>query len=112
MTGLLQLWGHTVHITNDGLAALDQEAGFAPDAVLLDLGLPGLSGLEVARRLRERYVDQPLLLVATTGYGREQDQSRTMKAGFDHHLTKPVDVEALWSLLAAYGARLRQRLDA
>ena len=74
--------------------------------------MPGVSGLEVARRLREKYVDQPLLIVAMTGYGQDVDRNRSVKAGFDHHLTKPVDLEALESLLAAHGARLRQRLDA
>ena len=109
---LLDLWGHTVHTANDGVAALDQAAALAPDAVLLDLGLPGMDGLEVARRLRMKQVGPPLLLVALTGYGRDQDRTRTREAGFDHHFTKPVNIEALRSLLAVHGRRMGGPLPA
>ncbi len=84
-------------------AALHQAAALAPDAVLLDLGLPGMDGLGVARRLREKHVDQPLLLVAMTGFGQNQDRGRTSEAGFDHHFTKPIDIDALRSVLDLHG---------
>ncbi len=100
---VLGLWGHSVHTANDGLEALDQAAAFTPDAVLLDLGLPRMDGLGVARRLREKRVDQQLLLVAMTGFGQNQDRRQTAEAGFDHHFTKPIDIEALRSLLTLHG---------
>jgi len=67
--------------------------------VLLDLGLPGTDGYEVARRLRQRPEIAPALIVAVTGYGREADRLRAQQAGFDHHLTKPVAPEALEKLM-------------
>jgi CheY-like chemotaxis protein len=70
-----------------------------PEIVFLDLGLPKLNGLEVARRLRTSPI-RPRLLVATTGFGREEDRRRTAEAGFDHHLVKPIDPQALRSLLS------------
>ena len=70
-----------------------------PDVVLLDIGLPKLDGLEVARRLRERAEGPRPLLVAMTGFGQAEDRARTAAAGFDHHLTKPVDVQLLTTLI-------------
>jgi CheY-like chemotaxis protein/two-component sensor histidine kinase len=100
---LLTIWGHTVRTAGDGVTALDLSASFSPDVILLDLGLPRLSGLEVARRLREAHIDPPSTLVAMTGFAQQQDRLRTAEAGFDHHLVKPVDVEALRCLLAQRG---------
>ena len=105
---LLGLWGHAVLTVNDGLTAVDWATTFAPHAVLLDLGLPGLHGVEVARRLREKNVDQPLLIVAMTGFGQDQDRHRTAAAGFDYHFTKPVDIDVLQSLLAVHGQVIDQ----
>jgi PAS domain S-box-containing protein len=94
---LLGLWGHEVKTAFDGNAALAVAAGFAPEVVLLDLGLPGLDGYEVARRLRAGGLRG--LLVAVTGYGREEDRARSRDAGFDRHLLKPVDLDALRAIL-------------
>jgi CheY-like chemotaxis protein len=70
-----------------------------PDIILLDIGLPKLDGLEVARRIRQRTDGTSPLLVATTGFGQDEDRRRTAEAGFDHHLIKPVDPDVLQSLV-------------
>jgi CheY-like chemotaxis protein len=70
-----------------------------PDIVLLDIGMPKMDGLEVARRLRQRFDGSPPLLVATTGFGQAEDRRQTAAAGFDHHLVKPVDLEVLQSIV-------------
>ncbi|HEY9422025.1 MAG TPA: ATP-binding protein [Thermoanaerobaculia bacterium] len=95
---LLSLWGYEVRIAWDGFSALDAAAEFDPEAILLDIGLPRLDGYEVARRLRERGTGA--LLVAMTGYGREEDRRRSREAGFDEHLVKPVDPAVLRDVLA------------
>jgi len=97
---LLEQWGHRVEIVHEGGVALDAAARLDPDVVLLDLGLPGMNGFEVARRLRERRTSTPPMIVAVTGYGRDEDRVRTHQSGFDRHLTKPVDIDALQRLLA------------
>ena len=97
---LLQLNGHEVRVSHDGLEALAVVDGFSPDAAFLDLGLPGLDGYEVARRLRATPVGRSLLLVALSGYGQEEDKRRAAEAGFDHHLTKPIDFTVVERLLA------------
>lgn len=98
---LLSLWGHEVSFAPDGEAALQAVDGTPPDVVLLDLGLPGIDGFEVARRLRRRPGFESVLLVAVTGYGQERDRQRTQEAGFDLHLLKPVAPEELKRLLHA-----------
>ncbi len=90
--------GHAVRMAADGHAAVDAIRREPPDAVLLDLGLPGLDGFEVARWIRERSGHRPLL-VALTGYGDATHRRRSTEAGFDHHLVKPVDFAALHALL-------------
>lgn len=98
---LLRDLGHEVRIERDGLAALAAMDAFAPEVVLLDIGLPGLDGYQVAERIvRSRDGARPLL-VAVTGYGQESDRRRSYDAGFDHHLVKPVDPGRLQTLLAA-----------
>ena len=97
---LLRLRGYEVEIAYDGPAALKRAASFHPEAVLLDIGLPGLDGYQVASRLRRRRRTAKVLLVALTGYGQEEDQRRSQEAGFDHHLTKPVDPRVIYELLA------------
>jgi signal transduction histidine kinase/DNA-binding response OmpR family regulator len=97
---LLRLWGHEVLTVHDGKAALDAVLSFAPQVVLLDIGLPGLDGYEVARRLRELPETENAMLVAVSGYGRDEDRQRAHEAGFDHHLTKPVDFAALSAVLS------------
>ena len=96
---LLQSAGAEVHTANDGPAGLAAVRRFVPHVVLLDLGMPGMDGFEVARRLRAEPGLAGLVLVALTGWGQEEDRKRTRSSGFDHHLTKPVDVDRLMDIL-------------
>ncbi len=98
---LLQMWGHDVQIAHDGPSALARAAEYRPDVVLLDIGLPGMSGYEVARKLRELPGPGRPVLVAVTGYGQQSDRRRTREAGFDHHLVKPVEAGQLQEILTA-----------
>jgi PAS domain S-box-containing protein len=98
---LLKVNGHEVRVAYDGPAALLEAAAFMPEVVLLDIGLPGMSGYEVARKLRELPEAKGALLVAQTGWGQAEDRRRSKEAGFDHHLVKPVDVPKLLELLGA-----------
>ncbi len=99
MARLLKLAGHEVKVAHDGWAAIEVARQFAPAAVLLDIGLPGLDGYEVATRLRHEGTCQDALLIAASGYGEDQARDRSRQAGFDHHLTKPVDFDAITALL-------------
>ncbi|BBA34873.1 PAS domain-containing protein [Methylocaldum marinum] len=96
---LLELEGHDVRTALDGPAALELASDFRPEAVLLDIGLPGMDGYEVARRLRDRPETREALIIAITGYGQLEDRALTKAAGFNHHLVKPVDPEELGALL-------------
>jgi signal transduction histidine kinase len=97
---LIRLHGHETRLAHDGAAALGVRQSFHPDVVLLDLGLPGMDGLEVARRMRQEANGDRLFLVAITGYGQEEDRRLSREAGFDLHLVKPIDPQELLSLLA------------
>jgi PAS domain S-box-containing protein len=99
---LLQMWGHEVQVVFDGPAAIQSAAAFRPDMVLLDIGLPEMNGYEVARRIRLDRGDG-VALIALTGWGQDEDRRRSHEAGFDHHLTKPVEIEALQQVIAANG---------
>ncbi len=99
MAMLLQLSGHTVRVAFDGPSALPAVREFQPELVLLDLGLPGLTGYEVAKKVQEMTLAHRPMLVAMTGYGQQGDRQRTRAAGFDHHLVKPVDLEMLQQIL-------------
>jgi PAS domain S-box-containing protein len=99
MSMLFELWGHEVVCVYDGRAALETAAKYRPDAVFLDIGLPGMDGYEIAERLRELPESQRTVLVAITGYGQEEDRRRSREAGIDHHLVKPVSPETLHKLL-------------
>ncbi|MGE0127313.1 MAG: PAS domain-containing protein [Blastocatellales bacterium] len=101
---LLQLDGHEVHIAHDGLAALEEAHAFQPDVMLLDINLPEMDGYEVARRLRREAAMKGMTLVAMTGYGQEEDRQRTLEAGFQLHLVKPVDLDMLHELLPSLPA--------
>lgn len=101
MAMLLQIWGHEVLCAYDGPSALEASATYRPQVVILDIGLPGMDGYEVASRLRESPAAANAVLIAITGYGREEDRIRSRRAGFDHHLVKPVGPEALQKLLSA-----------
>ena len=96
--------GHSVIEADDGAAAIDRALLDRPDVALIDLGLPGLDGLEVARRIREVLGHDDIVLVALTGYGEHEDRLRTEAAGFDAHFVKPVDIAALAKLLAGVAA--------
>ena len=92
---LLETFGHEVRTVYDGRAVLPMATDYRPDAVLLDIGLPGMNGYEIARELRSAPALSQLTLVAFTGYGQEEDRRRVREAGFDFHLVKPVEVAEL-----------------
>jgi PAS domain S-box-containing protein len=100
MAVLLQLWGHDVQVAHDGTRALALAAQHRPDVVLLDIGLPGMTGYEVAERLREVPGMSGATLVALTGYGQDEDRRRSRAAGFAVHLLKPVAPDALRKVFA------------
>jgi CheY-like chemotaxis protein len=100
MQTLLARVGHEVATALDGPSALEVARTFAPQAVLLDIGIPQLDGYEVARRMRSEESLCGVLLIATTGYGQEVDRQRSYEAGFDHHLVKPLDFKKVRELLA------------
>jgi PAS domain S-box-containing protein len=97
---LLRLVGQDVRTAYDGPTGLDQVQAFRPDLVFLDIGMPGMDGYEVARRLRQQPDLKDVLLVALTGWGQEEDRRRSREAGFHRHLVKPVEPSALEALLA------------
>jgi len=101
MGTLLEMYGHTVRIAHDGESALALAREFSPDAALLDIGLPGLNGYELARRFRQDEGTRRMRLIALTGWGQEGDRIRATDAGFDAHLTKPSEPDVI---LAAIGA--------
>ncbi len=92
--------GHEVRVAHDGLLALEAAREFLPDVALVDVGLPGISGYEVARQIRADPQLRPVLLVAQTGWGQPDDRRRSADAGFDHHLIKPVEPDQLEKILA------------
>lgn len=100
LTLLLEMEGFEVRVAAEGRAALSIARDFRPDVVLLDIGLPGMSGFEVAGGLREEPATREALLVALTGYGEAESRTRSAQAGFDVHMVKPADVDLLLSLLA------------
>jgi signal transduction histidine kinase/ActR/RegA family two-component response regulator len=102
---LLRMLGNDVQTANDGPAALAAIQSFKPSLVLLDLGMPGMSGYEVAQRARAMAAGKECVLVALTGWGQEDDRRRTKEAGFNRHLVKPVDLGALEMLLAEVQAQ-------
>ena len=98
---LLRLTGHEVMAVHDGLAAIEAADSFGAEIVLLDIGLPEMDGYEVAKRIRQRTNGKRVTLIAVTGWGQEGDRRRSREAGFDAHLTKPVEASILEKLLAA-----------
>jgi signal transduction histidine kinase/CheY-like chemotaxis protein len=102
---LLQVYGHDVRTAVDGATALEAAVAFRPEIVLLDIGLPGMSGHEVAAQLRRIPGIASALLVAVTGYGQAEDRDRSRQAGFDAHWTKPVDHDALLRLIQSLPQR-------
>ncbi|MGQ0697669.1 MAG: ATP-binding protein [Panacagrimonas sp.] len=102
MAALLELDSHETHIAWDGVAAVDAAASWLPDVVLLDIGLPGLNGYEVARRIREQPWGKRMVLVAVTGWGQEADRSKSRDAGFDAHLVKPASHASIVRVLTDF----------
>jgi PAS domain S-box-containing protein len=98
---LLESAGHDVQTAHDGPATLEAALDYRPSVVLLDIGLPGMNGFEVAKRLRQQPELGNLVLVAMTGYGHEADRQRSQEAGFDHHLVKPADFGKVERILAS-----------
>lgn len=107
MAELLRLDGHQVATTYDGSNAIEAARTFKPEVVLLDIGLPGMDGLEVARRLRKLPATEAALLIAISGYGQAEDRQRSVAAGFDEHLIKPADPARLNALIAAHNGKKR-----
>jgi CheY-like chemotaxis protein len=97
---LLEMEGFEVKVANEGVAALKIAQDFHPDVVLLDIGLPGMNGFEVAHQLRNQPASRDALLIALTGYGEAESRTRSAQAGFDFHMVKPADVNLLLSMIA------------
>ena len=104
---LLRAAGHEVRTTHDGPVTLEAALAYRPDVVLLDIGLPGLDGFEVAKRIRQQPMLQDLVLVAMTGYGQETDRRRSQEAGFDHHLVKPADFDEVLKILESVSGKAK-----
>jgi DNA-binding response OmpR family regulator len=96
---LLEMVGYEVRTAQDGLRGLDTIAEFRPECAVLDVDLPGVDGVEIARRLRRQPWAQDLVLIAMTGWNRSEDRTAAMLAGFDHFLAKPVNLDELFGLL-------------
>ena len=97
---MLNFMGNVTQTAHDGVEALDLAETFRPDLVVLDIGMPRLSGYDTARRLRERPWGRDVVLVALTGWGQDEDRRRSRDAGFDSHLVKPIEPVAMEKLLA------------
>jgi two-component system CheB/CheR fusion protein len=110
---MLRAMGHQVTLANDGREALDMARREVPDVILLDIGLPGLDGYQLARRLRGMPETRAARLIAVSGYGQDSDRERSAAAGFDLHLVKPVDPAALADAIDAdaRGAAAAPRLN-
>jgi PAS domain S-box-containing protein len=101
MAVLLRIAGHQTATANSGPAAIEVALALQPDVLLLDIGLPGMDGYEVARRLRSMAQTRNVMLIAVTGYGQPEDHRRSQEAGFDHHLIKPVELETVKQILSS-----------
>jgi len=97
---LLDLWGHEVAMASDGRSGVERVLQVRPDVALIDVGLPGMSGYEVARAIRKGIPDGEIRLIAVTGYGQPSDREAAMQAGFDTHLLKPISPPLLQRMLA------------
>lgn len=106
---LLEFNGHDVRTANDGRAGLDLALEVVPDVVMLDIGLPHLSGYEIARRIRRDARCGDVLLIAVSGWGQEKDKAEATSAGFDYHFTKPVDFDRLQAVLNRINSPIESR---
>ena len=109
MTLLFELQGHQVQVAHAGHTALTLAQESRPEVILLDIGMPGMNGYEVAKQLRAQDAFADTLLIAVTGYGRASDVKQTESAGFDHHMVKPIDYDKLQSLLAAKSSKYSEK---
>ncbi|HSW15624.1 MAG TPA: response regulator [Ramlibacter sp.] len=100
LTMLLEMEGYDVRVASEGVSALNIAQEFEPDVVLLDIGLPGMNGFEIAKGLRAMPAGREALLIALTGYGEAESRNRSAEAGFDYHMVKPADVTLLLSMVA------------
>jgi CheY-like chemotaxis protein len=96
---LLEFLGHEIEIASNGRSALERVASWQPEVSLIDIGLPDIDGYELVKRLRAMNLSDRHLLVALTGYGQPEDRERALEAGFDVHMTKPVDLDELNRIL-------------
>jgi CheY-like chemotaxis protein len=103
ITVMLQHYGHQTETVYSAQSALEMAVEYRPDFVMLDIGLPGMDGYEVARRLRQISELKDTRLIAATGYGQDSDRQRSEEAGFDYHLVKPIDPEKLQAVLELLG---------
>ena len=97
----LEIWGHEVSVAHDGPSGLEAALRLRPEIALLDVGLPGMDGYELAQRIRRDPAGTEIRLVAMTGFGRPEDRAHALAAGFDAHLVKPVEPRHLQELLAS-----------
>jgi CheY-like chemotaxis protein len=104
--------GYKTQVAYDGLSAVDAAEAFHPEIALLDIGLPGIDGYQLASRLRNRDEFKDTLFVAVSGYGQPEDRRRSQEAGFHHHLVKPVDPQELLELIGSDPADGRRQPDA
>ena len=96
---LLEALGYAAEVARDGEEAVSAAIAACPDVILMDIGLPKMNGYEAARRIRKVCQNRPMLIVALTGWGQEPDRRRSVEAGIDHHLVKPLDLAALRQIL-------------
>jgi CheY-like chemotaxis protein len=108
---LLKVSGHDVRTAHDGPTSIHIAAEYIPDVMLLDIGLPGLSGYEVAKQIRRQPALNGVVLVALTGYGQESDRQASMAAGFNHHLIKPARLEQVRKILASVSDARNEKLS-
>jgi CheY-like chemotaxis protein len=106
---IVKLWNHDAKVSFDGPEAVELAEKYRPQVVLLDIGLPGMDGYSVARSIRSQSETDGVVLVAMTGYGREEDVQRSKSSGFDHHLVKPIDFTELQELLREIGSAKTDR---
>jgi CheY-like chemotaxis protein len=104
MAMLIEMVGYPVRSAGDGASALTAAGIFLPHLVVCDIGLPGMSGYELVGALRAGAGDRKLVIAAVTGYGHESDRNRSLASGFDHHLVKPLDADALLDFIAHQAA--------
>ena len=115
MCAVLRLFGNDAEMAHDGESAVEMVAVKRPDLVLMDLSLPRVSGLEAGRQVRAAVAPHPIVVVAVTGWGRDEDRAKSLEYGFDAHLTKPVDFEQLKGIIrsvaVAHGFASDQRVE-